>query len=154
MFSTGVTSRGHGHACCRSHTHFPFMQSVLNASLSTLPPNLLLGFLTRPLGAFVFGRIGDKYGRKTALILSIYVMCIPTVLVGCLPTYYQAGIVAPVLLCILRAVQVRHSTNLPSFAPTSLDVLLKEIFGTTPVIFALKRQECHSTMQCSITLNM
>ncbi|KAJ9519982.1 hypothetical protein QJQ45_014714 [Haematococcus lacustris] len=66
------------------------------------------GFLTRPLGAAIFGRIGDKYGRKTALTLSIYIMSIPTALVGCLPTFNQArpaGLAAPVLLVLLRVLQ-------------------------------------------------
>lgn len=53
------------------------------------------GFATRPLGALVFGIISDRYSRKTALMLSIVVMSIPTALVGCLPTYQQVGIRNP-----------------------------------------------------------
>ena len=52
-----------------------------------MPPPPPPDFLTRPLGALFFGRMGDKYGRRTALIWSIYLMSIPTMLVGCLPTY-------------------------------------------------------------------
>ncbi|MEW5303631.1 MAG: hypothetical protein WDW36_006304 [Sanguina aurantia] len=63
------------------------------------------GFLTRPLGALVFGYIGDRYGRKSALVLSIYVMSIPTMLVGCLPTYRMAGMAAPLLLVLIRVAQ-------------------------------------------------
>ncbi len=46
-----------------------------------------IGFLTRPVGGILFGRIGDLLGRKKAFILSIVVMIIPTFLMGCLPTY-------------------------------------------------------------------
>lgn len=63
------------------------------------------GFLARPLGSVVFGHLGDKVGRKYALTLSIYVMAIPTALMGCLPTYQQVGIIAPILLIILRTLQ-------------------------------------------------
>jgi len=63
------------------------------------------GFLARPLGSMVFGHIGDKVSRKFALTLSIYVMAIPTALMGCLPTYAQVGLLAPVLLIILRTLQ-------------------------------------------------
>lgn len=63
------------------------------------------GFLVRPLGAIVFGYIGDKVGRKTALSFSIYVMTIPTALIGCLPTYEQIDIFAPLLLILMRSLQ-------------------------------------------------
>ena len=63
------------------------------------------GFLARPLGSIVFGHIGDKFSRKHALTLSIYVMAIPTALMGCLPTYAQIGLMAPILLVFLRALQ-------------------------------------------------
>lgn len=63
------------------------------------------GFLARPLGSLVFGHIGDKVSRKFALTLSIYVMAFPTALMGCLPTYAQVGILAPLLLIVLRTLQ-------------------------------------------------
>lgn len=63
------------------------------------------GFLARPLGSMVFGHIGDKVSRKFALTLSIYVMAIPTALMGCLPTYAQVGLLAPLLLIVLRTLQ-------------------------------------------------
>lgn len=63
------------------------------------------GFIMRPLGAIVFGHIGDKIGRKTALLWSIYLMTIPTALIGLLPTYDQVGWVAPVLLTLIRLLQ-------------------------------------------------
>lgn len=63
------------------------------------------GFIARPLGAIVFGHIGDRVSRKKALLLSIYVMAIPTFLIGCIPTHEQIGILAPILLMILKIVQ-------------------------------------------------
>jgi len=63
------------------------------------------GFFMRPLGSLVFGHIGDKFGRKQALALSILVMAIATTLIGLLPTYQQIGIWAAVLLTILRLFQ-------------------------------------------------
>lgn len=64
-----------------------------------------VGFLMRPLGAMFFGYIGDKYGRKNALSLSILLMAIPTACIGLLPSYETIGIMAPVLLTLIRLVQ-------------------------------------------------
>jgi len=64
-----------------------------------------IGFLMRPLGAMFFGYIGDKYGRKNALALSIILMAFPTACIGLLPTYSAIGIWAPILLTIIRLVQ-------------------------------------------------
>jgi len=63
------------------------------------------GFAIRPIGALFFGHIGDKYGRKKALFISMLMMTFPTVALGCLPTYQQIGVVAPILLVIIRLVQ-------------------------------------------------
>jgi len=63
------------------------------------------GYLMRPLGGIFFGYIGDKMGRKKALILSIFMMAIPTVLIGCLPTFEQIGIYGALLLVFLRMIQ-------------------------------------------------
>jgi len=57
------------------------------------------------LGGLLFGYIGDKKGRVFALRISIFLMSIPTVLVGCLPTFEQVGMLAPVLLLLIRLVQ-------------------------------------------------
>ncbi|HWP92856.1 MAG TPA: MFS transporter [Thermodesulfobacteriota bacterium] len=64
-----------------------------------------LGFLMRPLGAAIFGFVGDRVGRKRALMLSVILMAIPTTLLGVLPTYVQIGVAAPVLLTLLRLIQ-------------------------------------------------
>ncbi len=63
------------------------------------------GFLVRPIGAAIFGHVGDRYGRTVALSMTILLMAVPTTLIGCLPTYHSVGIVAPVLLIILRLIQ-------------------------------------------------
>jgi len=63
------------------------------------------GFLVRPLGGLVFGRIGDLVGRKRALTLSVIAMAVPTVLLGCLPTYAAIGNAAPIAIVLLRIVQ-------------------------------------------------
>lgn len=63
------------------------------------------GYLMRPLGGFCFGVIGDKLGRKKALVLSILLMAIPTTLLGCLPTHAEWGWVAAALLVFLRLLQ-------------------------------------------------
>lgn len=63
------------------------------------------GYFARIVGAFVFGRMGDAVGRKKVLFITITMMGICTTLIGVLPTYAQIGIMAPVLLVILRIVQ-------------------------------------------------
>jgi MHS family proline/betaine transporter-like MFS transporter len=64
-----------------------------------------LGFIMRPLGAVLFGYIGDRHGRKKALMWSIYCMAIPTTLIGLLPTYEQVGAWSAVVLIVLRLFQ-------------------------------------------------
>jgi MHS family proline/betaine transporter-like MFS transporter len=61
-----------------------------------------IGFLARPLGGIIFGHIGDRFGRRQALVLSVVLMAVPTALMGLLPTYESAGILAPILLTLLR----------------------------------------------------
>lgn len=64
-----------------------------------------VGFLARPVGAFVAGHLGDRVGRKSTLILTFTVMTVATALIGLLPTYAQIGMAAPILLCLLRLAQ-------------------------------------------------
>src|SRR6266702_4580010 len=64
-----------------------------------------VGFAARPVGGVVFGHFGDRLGRKNMLILTLLIMGIGTFLVGLLPTYKDIGIMAPVLLVILRFAQ-------------------------------------------------
>lgn len=62
-------------------------------------------FIMRPVGGLLFGWIGDVYGRKVALMLSIFLMALPTFLMGCLPTYNQVGEWAVALLILVRLLQ-------------------------------------------------
>ena len=63
------------------------------------------GFAVRPFGAIVFGRLGDLVGRKYTFLITILIMGLSTFVVGLLPTYGQAGIIAPILLISLRLLQ-------------------------------------------------
>jgi MFS transporter, MHS family, shikimate and dehydroshikimate transport protein len=64
-----------------------------------------VGFFFRPVGGMIFGHYGDKLGRKTILVLTLLIMGIATFLIGLLPTYDTIGILAPILLVVLRIFQ-------------------------------------------------
>jgi MHS family proline/betaine transporter-like MFS transporter len=64
-----------------------------------------VGFLSRPLGAFVLGPLGDRLGRRAVLIITVFGMGVATTLIGLLPGYDTLGIAAPILLILLRFVQ-------------------------------------------------
>jgi MFS transporter, MHS family, shikimate and dehydroshikimate transport protein len=64
-----------------------------------------VGFLARPLGGAVFGHFGDRLGRKSMLVLTLFIMGLSTFLIGLLPTYASIGVLAPVLLIVLRIIQ-------------------------------------------------
>jgi MFS family permease len=71
------------------------------ASFATLG----VGFAARPLGGIIGGHLGDKVGRKPVLVTSLIVMGLATFLIGLLPTYAQIGILAPILLVVVRVIQ-------------------------------------------------
>ncbi|QYH34667.1 MFS transporter [Salinibacterium sp. M195] len=66
---------------------------------------LAVGFLMRPLGGAIGGYLADKFGRKPVLVGAMLVMGSATFLIGLLPTYAQAGVIAPILLVIIRIIQ-------------------------------------------------
>lgn len=66
---------------------------------------MAVGFFMRPLGGYLAGHFGDRLGRKTVLLWSLLAMGGATVLIGALPTYEQAGVLAPLLLILLRMIQ-------------------------------------------------
>ncbi|WP_027922656.1 MFS transporter [Pseudomonas sp. URMO17WK12:I12] len=74
---------------------------VLIASLATYG----VGYIARPIGAFFLGHWGDTHGRKQVLVLCMFLMGFSTMGVGLLPTYEQVGLLAPVLLVLLRLIQ-------------------------------------------------
>lgn len=61
-----------------------------------------VGFIARPIGALLFGWIGDRHGRKTVMVITIGLMGMSTMLIGLIPSYAQIGVWAPVCLVILR----------------------------------------------------
>ena len=71
------------------------------ASLATFTT----GYLARPLGGIIFGHFGDKLGRKRMLVVSMFAIGIASTAIGLLPTYDQAGVIAPILLIIIRVIQ-------------------------------------------------
>src|SRR5206468_29932 len=75
--------------------------TAIIASLATYG----VGYVARPIGAFVLGHWGDTHGRKNVLIVCMFLMGFSTVAVGLLPTYDQVGLLAPALLVLLRLIQ-------------------------------------------------
>ena len=89
-------------------------QVISKTFFASLPPTASLiaalglfaaGFAFRPLGAVIFGSLGDRMGRKGAFLITVSLMGGATFLIGCLPTYAQAGWIAPALLIFLRICQ-------------------------------------------------
>jgi MFS family permease len=85
-------------------THFFPKGNSTVAFLSTLAV-FATGFIVRPFGAIVFGRIGDLVGRKYTFMLTLILMGGSTFVIGLLPSYESAGIVAPIALVLLRLIQ-------------------------------------------------
>jgi len=71
------------------------------ASLATFG----VAFVARPIGGIVFGHFGDRVGRKSMLVITLLLMGAATVLVGILPVFEQAGVLAPIMLVVLRFLQ-------------------------------------------------
>ena len=63
------------------------------------------GFLMRPIGGWLFGRLADKHGRKRSMLISVLMMCGGSLVIAMLPTYAQIGAAAPVLLLMARLLQ-------------------------------------------------
>ncbi|MEV0074106.1 MULTISPECIES: MFS transporter [unclassified Amycolatopsis] len=78
-----------------------------NAAIGTIAAfgTLAVGFLARPVGGIIAGHLGDRWGRRPTLVLAMVVMGTATTLIGLLPTHASVGVLAPVLLVLLRLVQ-------------------------------------------------
>ncbi len=83
--------------------YFPRDNSV--ASLLHVFAVFAVGYVLAPIGSMFFGYIGDTYGRKRALMMSIFSMAVPTSMIAFLPGYQTIGIVAPILITLLRVTQ-------------------------------------------------
>ncbi|WP_193046722.1 MFS transporter [Mycolicibacterium baixiangningiae] len=86
-----------------NHAFFPDQSSFVGTMLSFA--TFAVGFVVRPIGGFVFGHIGDRIGRKRTLALTMFLMGGATALMGVLPTAAQIGVLAPILLLLLRMAQ-------------------------------------------------
>src|SRR5277367_4860675 len=64
-----------------------------------------IGFLVRPLGGWLFGHLADHYGRRSALMLSVLLMCFGSLMIAVTPTYASIGIAAPIVLGLARVIQ-------------------------------------------------
>jgi MHS family proline/betaine transporter-like MFS transporter len=86
-----------------AHTYFPSQDETTSILQSLMA--FAAGFVMRPFGAAVFGYVGDRFGRKRALTLSILLMGIPTFLIGILPSYETIGVWAPFVIVLCRLLQ-------------------------------------------------
>lgn len=83
------------------HLFFPASTDPTTATIQSLA-TFAIAFIARPIGAALFGHLGDRIGRKATLVAALLTMGISTVCIGLLPTYAQIGIVAPLLLALCR----------------------------------------------------
>ncbi|WJY67545.1 MFS transporter [Corynebacterium auris] len=109
-----------------------------------------IGFLVRPLGGIVFGRIADRVGRKNVLLSTIVIMALSAVLIGVMPTYGQIGIWASVVLLFARVVQgfahggesATANSYIPEIAPKNRrgmwgSMVYMSIFGGSVIAYTL-----------------
>lgn len=82
-----------------------FPQSDPTAQLLNTAGVFAAGFLMRPVGGWLFGRVADRLGRKTSMLISVTMMCAGSLVIACLPTYAQIGAWAPFLLLVCRLFQ-------------------------------------------------
>ena len=83
------------------HLFFPASTDPTTAVIQSLA-TFALAFIARPIGAALFGHLGDRIGRKATLVAALLTMGVSTVCIGLLPTYHQIGIAAPLLLALCR----------------------------------------------------
>ena len=81
---------------------FPASTDPTTATIQSNLATFAIAFIARPIGAALFGHLGDRIGRKATLVAALLTMGISTVCIGLLPTYAQIGIVAPLLLALCR----------------------------------------------------
>lgn len=84
--------------------YFPINEDPLTGTIAAYG-GLALGFVARPIGGVLCGHLGDRYGRKMVMTLTLGAMGVATFLMGVLPTYKSVGIAAPIMLVLLRLIQ-------------------------------------------------
>jgi len=82
---------------------FPNYNPVVGTLLAYT--TFLIGFIARPVGGIIFGHFGDRLGRKTVLVLTLFVMGLATFIIGFMPTYADIGVWSPIILLLLRVFQ-------------------------------------------------
>ena len=109
-----------------------------------------VGFLVRPLGGIIFGRVADRVGRKNVLMITIIIMALSAVIIGVMPTYEQIGIWASVALLLVRVVQgfahggesATANSYIPEIAPRDRrgkwgSMVYMSIFGGSVIAYTL-----------------
>lgn len=109
-----------------------------------------VGFLVRPLGGIIFGRVADRVGRKNVLMITIIIMALSAVIIGVMPTYEQIGIWASVVLLLVRVVQgfahggesATANSYIPEVAPRDRrgkwgSMVYMSIFGGSVIAYTL-----------------
>jgi len=109
-----------------------------------------VGFLVRPLGGIIFGRVADRVGRKNVLMITIIIMALSAVIIGVMPTYDQIGIWASVILLLVRVIQgfahggesATANSYIPEIAPRDRrgkwgSMVYMSIFGGSVIAYTL-----------------
>ena len=109
-----------------------------------------VGFLVRPLGGIIFGRIADRVGRKNVLMITIIIMALSAVIIGIMPTYEQIGIWASIILLLVRVIQgfahggesATANSYIPEIAPRDRrgkwgSMVYMSIFGGSVIAYTL-----------------
>src|SRR5713101_1673167 len=94
----------YGYFAAQLGRHFFPHEDAVAQLLSTFGV-FAVGYMMRPVGGVLIGHIGDRFGRRAALTISVAAMAVPTFLIGLLPGYATLGLFAPVALTLLRMVQ-------------------------------------------------
>jgi len=120
-----------------------FPPAIVGAEHDNLTKSFVIfgsAFLMRPIGGLIIGYVGDKHGRKEALTRSLFLMAIPTTLMGCLPTYNQVGVLSTILLCCCRLVQgISVGGQLPASLVYTVEKRPKSqwgYYGSLPMVAA------------------
>jgi MHS family alpha-ketoglutarate permease-like MFS transporter len=91
--------------CAVYFAHIFFPEANPTVQLLNTAGIFAVGFLMRPIGGWIFGRIADRHGRKKSLVTSVMMMCVGSLMIACLPGYDVIGIWAPALLVVARLLQ-------------------------------------------------